>query len=125
MGLNERTTELSYLGPDASKEHIYKDSKLYLMHLTSGTYDQTLKFENSMVVNLSAYRAQRLNKFEAEDTEFYFAKFAGLEFNNCKMKNVKFINSDLTFVKFNNCIMDGVTYKDSVTYGIKNTTQSH
>ena len=114
----KRTTQdYLYLKPDVA--HAFESKDLYVVTLPSPRYRQEVLFKNSRVFNLTASKVKKFDSFIAVDTEFYFAKFPGVFFENCVFKNVKFVQSDLSFIKFKNCQIENVSVESSITYGQK------
>lgn len=110
-------TAKSYVTIHPQKPAQFKDMDLFMVYLSSGFYAQPLEFENVRIFNLQGTRAKQIKNFSATNVTFYYAKLAGVSFEDCSLKNVKFVRSDLTFMRFNKCQLENVTYENSVLYG--------
>ena len=98
-------------------EYTFDSNTIHKLNLYSGRYKK-LSFKNARVINVNT-DGTRLLSFNAVNTDFYFAKFVGMKFKKCSLKNVHFYNSDLSFSDFRACSLDNVTFSKSVLYGTK------
>ncbi len=113
----EEMTYLS-LAEDIGLEISRKE--IMVMNIWARVYHKPIIINDSVITNLSASRTKYIKGLKIKNTNFYFAKLAGIVLEDCLLENVNFNQSDLTFVNFKNCTLNNVKFKDTIMYGVKN-----